>query len=71
MSSNLDRKLKQALLEATERLELAERELSAALAELTVSDRADKRIASERLRKGMAEVLAARSGLAELAEPSE
>lgn len=63
-------KFKQRLLEATARMTVAEGELSAAMAELTVSDRADKQIVGERLRKAMAELVAARQGLAELVESS-
>lgn len=65
---NRARKLKQQLREATTRLDSAEAELSFAMAELTVEDRADKQIVGERLRKAMAELVAARRGLAELAE---
>jgi hypothetical protein len=70
MSSKISRKIKQRLAEATERLAVAESELGAALAELTVSDRADKQIVGERLRKAMAELVTARSSLAELVESS-
>jgi hypothetical protein len=62
---------KQRLIEATQRLSVAETELSAAMAELTVSDRADKQFVGDRLRAAMSELVAARRALAELAEASE
>lgn len=63
------RKLKQQITSATERIAAAETELSAAMAELTVAERADKQIVGERLRKAMAELVAARLALSELIEP--
>jgi hypothetical protein len=51
------------LSEATRALGIAERELEASLAELTVADRADKVIVGERLRVAVAELTAARSKL--------
>lgn len=65
------RKLKMRLKEATERIAVAETELSAAMAELTVIDRADKQIVGERLRTAMRELVAARVGLAELLESTQ
>jgi hypothetical protein len=70
MSSKISRKIKQRLVEATQRLAVAEGELVLAMAELTVSDRADKQIVGERLRRAMSELVLARSSLAELVEPS-
>lgn len=67
----IDRKIKLLITEATSRLEVAEHELEGAMAELTVSDRADKQIVSERLRKAMAELVLARSGLAQLLTPGD
>ncbi len=64
------RELQVRITAATERLALAEGELSAAMAELTVSDRADKQIVGERLRKAMFELVAARTLLGELVESS-
>lgn len=62
------RELQVRITASTERLALAEGELSAAMAELSVSDRADKKIVGERLRNAMAELVAARAMLAELVE---
>lgn len=62
------RELQVRITASTERLALAEGELSAAMAELTVSDRADKQIVGERLRNAMAELVAARAMLADLVE---
>lgn len=64
------RQLRQRVTEATQRMSVAEGELSAAMAELTVTDRADKQIVGERLRRAMDELVAARHGLAALVEPS-
>jgi hypothetical protein len=64
------RKFKQQLAEATTRISAAQDELSSAMSELTVSDRADKQIIGERLRKALTELVAARHWLAELEEPS-
>lgn len=63
-------RLKLRLSEAAQRIEVAETELSAAMAELTVAERADKQIVGERLRRAMVELVAARVGLAELVESS-
>lgn len=65
------RELQVRITAATERLALAEGELSAAMAELTVSDRADKQIVGERLRKAMFELVEARTLLGELVESSQ
>jgi uncharacterized protein (DUF3084 family) len=62
---------KQRLVEATQRMSVAETELSAAMAELTVSDRADKQLVGDRLRNAMAELVAARQALADLDEPAQ
>ena len=62
---------KQRLVEATQRKSVAETELSAAMAELTVSDRADKQFVGDRLRKAMAELVAARRALADLDDPAQ
>jgi guanylate kinase len=70
MFGKIARKLKLRLQEATKRIALAETELSTAMAELTVTDRADKQIVGERLRKAMAELVSARVGLAEIVETS-
>lgn len=59
-------KFKQQLTEAATRISDAETELSSAMAELTVSDRADKQIIGERLSKALAELVVARHALAEL-----
>ncbi|MBZ5707807.1 hypothetical protein [Nannocystis pusilla] len=48
----------------TRRVALAESELTAAMAELTWADRADKQIAGERLRSALAELVTARDSLA-------
>ena len=71
MFGKIARKLKLRLNEAAKRIAVAETELSAAMAELTVADRADKQIVGERLRRAMAELVAARVGLAELVESSQ
>ncbi|MFY0534084.1 hypothetical protein [Nannocystis pusilla] len=55
------------LAAAVERMTVAQGELTAAMAELVVTQRAEKQIVGERLRKAMAELVAARSGLSELA----
>lgn len=68
MFGKIARKLKLRLDEAAERLAVAESELSAAMADLTVAERADKQIVGERLRRAMAELVAARLGLTELVE---
>lgn len=68
MPIEIDPEIKQRIAEATQRLTSAERELAAAIAELTVSERSDKRMVSERLRTAMAELVAARTSLAELIE---
>lgn len=70
MFNRTARKFKQQIAEATTRISAAETELSSAMADLTLSDRADKQIVGERLRKALTELVAARHGLAELAEPS-
>lgn len=64
------RKFRVRLRVATQRISVAEAELTAAMAELTVTDRADKQIVGERLRKAMVELVAARVGLADLVESS-
>jgi hypothetical protein len=48
---------------ATQRLTHAETELSAALKELPLSDRADKRMVTERLQLAFQEILAAKAAL--------
>lgn len=64
------RELQVRITASAERLALAEGELSTAMAELTVGDRADKPIVGERLRNPRAELVAARALLAELVESS-
>ena len=51
-------------IRASLRLAVAETELTAAMAELIRSDRADKKIVGERLRAALAELVTARGGLA-------
>lgn len=70
MFGSTARRLKIRIREATERLAVAETELSAAMAELAVIDRADKQIVGERIRSAMLELVTARGGLADLLEPS-
>ena len=69
-SFQLDPEVKQCIIRVIERLALAEQELGAAIAELTVADRGDKRMVSERLRKAMVELVSARTSLAALVEPA-
>lgn len=54
------------LAAAVERMTVAESELTVAMAELVVTERAEKQIVGERLRKAMAELIAARNGLSRL-----
>lgn len=63
-------KRKHRLAQATRRLTVAETELTAALAELTRSDRADKQIVGERLRVALAELVTARGRLVAFAAPA-
>jgi hypothetical protein len=63
-------KRRHRLAQATRRLTVAETELTAALAELTRSDRADKQIVGERLRAALAELVAARGRLVAFAAPA-
>ncbi|MFZ6184279.1 hypothetical protein [Nannocystis pusilla] len=54
------------LAAAVARMTVAEGELTVAMAELVVTERAEKQIVGERLRKAMAELVAARNGLSQL-----
>lgn len=54
------------LAAAVERMTVAEGELTVAMAELVVTERAEKQIVGERLRKAMAELIVARNGLSRL-----
>jgi guanylate kinase len=55
--------LQQRITEAREHLAVAERELETALSELKVSDRADKKMISERLETAFAKLAAGKSNL--------
>ncbi|MDC0670112.1 hypothetical protein [Nannocystis radixulma] len=57
-------KHQQRFTQASLRLSVAETELTAAMAELGRTERADKQIASERLRVALAELVTARAFLA-------
>lgn len=60
------RQLAPRILEASNRLLVAQRELTAAMAELVVPDSHDATIVSERLRHAFLEVAAAKTALAAL-----
>jgi len=55
--------LQRRIMEAREHLAVAERELEAALSELKVAERADKKMISERLEIAFAKLAAARQNL--------
>ena len=67
MFGKFQRKYRRRVAAAVERMAVAQGELTAAMAELIVTDRADKQIVGERLRNAISELVAARSGLFELA----
>lgn len=56
---------------ATERLDRAQTELSAAIADLPTVDRADKQIITQRLKLAFEEIVAAKDALAELLPDTE
>lgn len=60
------RSLAPKILEASNRLLVAQRELTAAMAELVVPDSADATMVTDRLRHAFAEVAAAKNALAAL-----
>lgn len=60
--------IKARVADAMARLENAQRELDLAMADLTVSIRADKRMVTERLKNAMAALVAARRALAAILE---
>ena len=64
MSDRDELDLRTPIQDAEARLTLAHGELEIAMAELTITTRSDKRMVTERLRRAMAELVAARSSLA-------
>jgi hypothetical protein len=57
-------KYQKLFIQASLRLTVAETELTAAMAELSGTDRVDKRIVGDRLRAALAELVTARDSLA-------
>ena len=66
-----DAALESVIVVATRRLEAAERELTDALTYVPSRERADKEIASQRMRRALREIVAARRSLSAMLTPPE